>query len=101
MRTTDHSVKFGLRSELICTYVASTWDLPEVRQFRNSALTIPEGEDDEYRQASLKVKEHGIHQILVGCSRSNFRFRVLTEFELAKPTWDTGQNYYPRASILA
>ena len=66
-------------------------DPPEVRPFRSSARTRPEGEDDEYRQASLKVKEHGIHHILVGCSRADFRFRVLTECELAKPTWDTGR----------
>ena len=31
------------------------------------------------------------HQILVGTSRVNFRFRVITEYEPAKSTWDTGQ----------
>ena len=77
--------------ELVCTYFASILDLSEVRQLHNSALTIPEVDDDEHRKASLKVKEHCIHHILVGCSRADFRFRVLTEFELAQPTWDTGR----------
>jgi hypothetical protein len=66
-------------------------DPPKIRQFLRFARTIPEGEDDEYRQASLKVKDAirenmAFHQILVGYSRANFRFRVLTEFDLAKPT---------------
>ena len=60
--------------EPVCTYFASTLDLPEVRQLHNSALTIPEGDDDEHRKASLKVKEHPVHHILVGYSRGQLPF---------------------------
>jgi hypothetical protein len=64
-------------------------DPPEVRQFYNFACTIPEGED-VLLQASLKVKDV-VREKLVGYVWANFRFRGLTEFELARPTWDTGQ----------